>query len=153
MAQATDIAICQTLVHEMCHLWQSEFGNPSRTGYHNKEWALKMESIGLMPSSTGIKGGRKVGQKMSDYPISNGLFSQVFNAMPKELLLPFKSSEIVGGVLFRNGVPVNGENIFPTKKKNTRAKYRCNCGHNIWAKPNIESIFCNECQSLFKEVK
>jgi hypothetical protein len=31
-----------TLVHEMAHLWQHHFGKPSRTGYHNKEWAACM---------------------------------------------------------------------------------------------------------------
>ena len=33
-----------------------------------------MESIGLMPSSTGEPGGKKTGQKMGDYPIKNGAF-------------------------------------------------------------------------------
>ncbi len=28
-----------TLVHEMVHSWQFRFGNPSRSGYHNSEWA------------------------------------------------------------------------------------------------------------------
>ena len=40
----------QTLAHEMAHLWQEEFGKPSRRSYHNKEWANKMEAIGLMPT-------------------------------------------------------------------------------------------------------
>ncbi|GGD02062.1 SprT-like domain-containing protein [Undibacterium terreum] len=70
------IEVFQTLVHEQCHVWQHEYGNPSRTGYHNREWAEKMESIGLMPSSTGEPGGEKIGQKMSDYPIEAGRFKQ-----------------------------------------------------------------------------
>ncbi|RBA25503.1 SprT-like domain-containing protein [Herminiimonas fonticola] len=70
------IEIFQTLVHEQCHLWQHEFGNPSRSGYHNREWAEKMESIGLMPSSSAQVGGRKVGQKMSDYVIDGGVFQR-----------------------------------------------------------------------------
>ncbi|WP_394782070.1 SprT-like domain-containing protein [Undibacterium sp.] len=70
------IEVFQTLVHEQCHVWQHEFGNPSRTGYHNREWSEKMESIGLMPSSTGEPGGGKLGQKMSDYPIEGGRFRQ-----------------------------------------------------------------------------
>ena len=45
--------LLQTLVHEMCHQWQQHFGKPSRNGYHNRQWADKMESVGLMPSSTG----------------------------------------------------------------------------------------------------
>ena len=46
------IEIFSTLVHEMCHLWQWEFGKPSRNGYHNKEWAAKMKAVGLIPSHT-----------------------------------------------------------------------------------------------------
>lgn len=64
----------QTLVHEMVHLWQYHFGKPSRRSYHNSEWAKMMESIGLMPSSTGKKGGKKTGEKMADYPILGGRF-------------------------------------------------------------------------------
>ena len=50
-----------TLVHEMVHLWQAHFGDVSRGGYHNAEWAAKMEEIGLMPSETGEPGGKNVG--------------------------------------------------------------------------------------------
>lgn len=71
------IDVLQTLVHEQCHLWQHVFGlRRSRSGYHNKEWADKMESVGLVPSSTGMVGGRKTGQSMSDYPKPGGLFLQ-----------------------------------------------------------------------------
>lgn len=70
------IEVMQTLVHEMCHMWQFHFGTPSRRTYHNAEWAGKMESIGLMPSSTGTVGGAKVGQKIADYPIPNGRFQR-----------------------------------------------------------------------------
>nr|WP_227543308.1 hypothetical protein [Klebsiella pneumoniae] len=35
-----------------------------------------MESIGLMPSSTG-RPGAKVGQKINDYPIHGGRFQRV----------------------------------------------------------------------------
>lgn len=69
--------VLQTLVHEMTHLWQQHFGKPGRRGYHNQEWASKMESIGLMPSSTGEPGGRKVGESMSEYIISGGRFDVV----------------------------------------------------------------------------
>lgn len=68
------IELMQTLVHEMTHCWQQCYGKPSRTGYHNKEWANKMISIGLMPSTTGKPGGATVGQQMSDYPAPNGKF-------------------------------------------------------------------------------
>lgn len=65
-----------TLVHEMCHLWQQHFGNPGRRGYHNKEWADKMEAIGLMPSDTHKPGGKRTGEHMGDYILEDGLFMQ-----------------------------------------------------------------------------
>src|SRR6516165_11710886 len=39
----TDKQICQTLVHEMTHVWQHVHGKPEARGYHNKEWAAKMK--------------------------------------------------------------------------------------------------------------
>jgi len=42
--------VLYVLVHEQAHLWQHDFGkHKSRNGYHNREWADKMEEIGLMP--------------------------------------------------------------------------------------------------------
>lgn len=66
--------IMQTMTHEQVHMWQERFGKASRRCYHNQQWANKMESLGLMPSSTGLPGGKKTGQKMSDYPIEGGAF-------------------------------------------------------------------------------
>lgn len=69
------IDVLQTLVHEQCHLWQHVHGaQKSRPGYHNREWSEKMEAIGLVPSSTGLPGGRSTGQLMSDYPMPDGRF-------------------------------------------------------------------------------
>src|SRR5246127_2499165 len=53
----TDEEILSTLVHEMVHLWQYHFGSPSRSGYHNREWADMMKRLGLPPSDTGKPGG------------------------------------------------------------------------------------------------
>lgn len=63
-----------TLVHEMCHLWQAHFGKPSRGRYHNAEWAIKMDAVGLTPSNTGQPGGKRTGQHMADYPTPGGPF-------------------------------------------------------------------------------
>lgn len=67
-------ATLSTLVHEMVHQWQFHFGEHGRRGYHNKQWAARMERVGLMPSDTGEPGGRKVGQSMTHYIIAGGLF-------------------------------------------------------------------------------
>lgn len=64
--------LCQTMIHEQCHVWQYHFGTPSRRSYHDREWASKMESLGLIPSSTGFPGGNKTGQKMDDYLLAGG---------------------------------------------------------------------------------
>lgn len=158
MAAASKIEICQTLVHEMVHLWQFEFGKPSRTGYHNKEWANKMESIGLMPSHTGKEGGKKTGQQMDDYPIVGGYFEQAFKTMPAELLLPFKSREITTGLMFLSptdeaeGATTSPTPQLPIKKpyRRNKAKYTCPCGTNIWGKPNL-NVICGECDRPFEE--
>ena len=63
-----------TLAHEQVHQWQAHFGKRSRSGYHNAEWANKMQSIGLMPSDTGEPGGKRHGQQMTHYIIEGGPF-------------------------------------------------------------------------------
>jgi predicted SprT family Zn-dependent metalloprotease len=68
------VEIMQTIVHEMAHLWQFHYGTPARRRYHNREWADKMEGIGLMPSNTGEPGGKRLGDSMADYPIKGGRF-------------------------------------------------------------------------------
>ena len=70
------IEVASTLVHEMVHLWQQEFGRPSRTGYHNAEWAAKMDEVGLTPSSTAAPGGERVGQAVSHYIAPGGRFAR-----------------------------------------------------------------------------
>lgn len=160
LATTTDIDICQTLVHEMCHLWQQVFGKPSRAGYHNRQWGEKMIQVGLMPSNTGEPGGRQTGQQMSDYPIKAGVFQEAFDKMPKDLLFPFKSSneylELISQLLATavgTTIIIDGETIpiaeiplipSPPKKRN-KVKYTCfRCGANAWGKPELE-IVCANC--------
>ena len=151
LSTATDQDICQTLVHEMVHLWQYEFGKPSRSGYHNKEWADKMESVGLMPSNTGKKGGNRTGQQMADYAIKGGVFMSAYETMPNEVLLPFKSSEMVNGQLVIGGVVVEGSGGNPSTPlpsmppKKNKLKYSCpRCQRNAWGKPGLQLV-CYSC--------
>ncbi len=151
LATATDQDICQTIVHEMVHLWQFEYGKPSRPGYHNTQWANKMESVGLMPSHTGKPGGKKTGQQMADYAIDGGVFMQAFETMPKDVLLPFKSSEVVGGKLVIGGVVVGGSSDDKPEpeapKPKNKVKYSCpRCGTNAWGKPDL-ALLCYTCVS------
>jgi len=81
LARSRLMEVLQTLVHEMTHCWQHCCGNPGRDYYHNKEWAKKMISIGLMPSSTGEPGGAITGQHMSDYIIEDGPFYKAYKQL------------------------------------------------------------------------
>lgn len=75
------IEICQTLCHEMVHVWQAMFGTPGRRGYHNLEWANKMIAIGLMPSTTGEPGGEIIGEHVADYILFDGSFKGAFDEL------------------------------------------------------------------------
>ncbi|TNV16084.1 SprT family zinc-dependent metalloprotease [Buttiauxella sp. B2] len=64
-----------TLVHEQCHVWRHYIPIKNcRGGYHDRVWGKKMEEIGLMPSNTGMPGGKKTGQQMTHYIIRGGHF-------------------------------------------------------------------------------
>jgi len=127
-----------TLVHELCHHWQFTFGTPSRRGYHNKEWAEKMISIGLHPSHTGEPGGNMCGQNMTHYILDDGPFDRAFRAMPKETLLPWTSA---------------GSLQEAKKKRQAHRKtaYRCPaCDARVWGKPGL-SVICGDCGEPFEE--
>ena len=68
--------VLATLAHEMVHLWQHHFGKPGRGRYHNKEWAEKMRSIGLQPTSTGKDDGAETGDVMGHMIVPDGPFDR-----------------------------------------------------------------------------
>lgn len=159
------IEILQTLVHEMAHQWQYHFGKPSRYSYHNKEWANKMISIGLMPSTTGLPGGKITGQKMMDYPIANGPFVNASNKLLQEntfkdlwfdklkehsvipisqevFSLVYESSglsEVLIESSDQGGTAGASNNSSPIKDiKKYKIKYTCEgCSANVWGKPEL----------------
>lgn len=151
-----------TLVHEMCHLWQFDHGKPSRYSYHNKEWARKMISVGLMPSDTGQPGGKLTGQQMGDYVIDGGVFQKAFHnisvAELQNLKLPFKNRiklwdpDRMAASEDGEGAP-EGEQAGGKKnagKSGKKIKYVCSCGVNVWGKGGL-SLRCNTCQEDFVE--
>lgn len=99
-ATSTLMEILQTLCHECCHQWQLHYGKPSRQCYHNREWASKMEEIGLMPSDTGLPGGKMVGQAVRDYCVPGGRFEQATVALLQSGFL----------LSWKDRYPVHGEN-------------------------------------------
>lgn len=153
-------ATLSTLAHEMVHQWQYHRGKPGRRGYHNKEWAQRMEAIGLMPSNTGQPGGRKVGEQMTHYIIDGGPFAR---ACAQLLTLPFTLSwcdrfppycptatpteasgqeDATGPAL---ATPTWGALVTPPPpapvNRSNRLKYRCHrCGAQAWAKPGLRLL-------------
>jgi len=63
------------LVREMVSLDQHlNSQKPPRRRYRNKEWADMAEAIGLMPSDTGLPGGKRTGDGVLTYIIDGGRF-------------------------------------------------------------------------------
>lgn len=125
----TDVEILSTLAHEQAHQWQQDFGKPPRRCYHDKQWAEKMEEIGLMPSHNGEEGGRRTGQRMTHYVISGG----EFEAAAKEL--------IDSGFKFG----LDGCPGLSLPKKKDKVKYVCDyCQKKAWAKPGTKLV-CGDC--------
>lgn len=156
------LEVLQTMVHEMAHAWQEHFGTPSRRTYHNAEWADKMESIGLMPSSTGKPGGKRTGEKMADYPIPGGRFLQATDALlangffvswldrhPPAQRIGATGDDDAGDLVELVGEL--GELLVPQEPRNrsNRVKFRCpECGAQAWGKPGLK-LLCggDECDA------
>ena len=114
--------ILSTLVHEMVHLRQFHHGKPSRTGYHNKEWARMMAEVGLIASTTGEPGGKQVGQRVTHYTEAGGRFERAC------------------ADLLRTGRSLSYVDLWDEQKARRKAesktKYTCEgCALNAWAKP------------------
>lgn len=125
-AGRTDREIFSTLVHEMVHLWQHHFGELKTKTAHDKEWAAKMEEIGLHPSSTGAPGGKRTGRRVSHYIVDDGAFD----------LAELKFL----GVIEWRGAPIERD-----KKGSKRTKYVCPmCDTNAYGKPGI-NLICGDC--------
>ena len=123
-----------TLVHEMTHLEQHHFGAPSRSGYHNKEWARMMKAVGLAPSDTGQPGGKETGQRVSHHIEAGGRFDCA-------------CAELVG----KGFDPLYVERWSEArekaraKKAASKTRYTCpRCGTNAWARPDAHLV-CGAC--------
>ena len=135
----SDRRVLSTLVHEMVHLWQHHHGKPGKDGYHNKEWASKMEEVGLRPSHTGRPGGKSTGYRMSHYIPRTGPFVDASRDLQR---LGFRF-QWVARPRPRRRAP------------QTRARFTCyQCETNAWARPSIKLVcgFCGTPMVITKDI-
>lgn len=175
-----DKKVISTLTHEMCHLWQSHFGKPGRGRYHNKQWANKMRSIGLIPSNTGLEGGMDTGDQMSHYIEKNGAYEKAFTELLvagfsldwtdnqpgiEEVPLPIDKKDIDDGVAIETIDLVDSlYSVAPVKAviqsqkgksgkiDTSKIKYSCpECDLNVWAKLGA-NIKCGDCDEYLIQI-
>ncbi len=128
-----DEEILSTLAHDMVPTWQQEYGWPGRGRYHNREWAARMYSIGLMPSATGRPGGKPTGETVSHYILEGRAFQVACRSFLTRHRLVWESAT----------APLQDACAEGTKQ--TRCKFTCpNCRLNAWAKPDA-LICCYQC--------
>lgn len=130
--------VLSTLVHEMIHEWEHEYGKPGKDGYHNREWGESMKAIGLMPSATGEPGGKQTGRRVSHYIMEGGLFEKAAAQFIEET--EFSIEWIV---------------IEKPPKKTTPRKctYRCGCPQPWYSNLSGRKASCGECFEDFQEDK
>ncbi|XVJ66889.1 MAG: hypothetical protein HEQ40_12245 [Lacibacter sp.] len=136
------IELMATVVHELAHHYHQQYGKPGNYGYHNKEFAEIMKSLGLQCSHTGKPGGKDIGKNMSHFIIPGGKFENMFNEMPKECLVPFKPIEQDLNIV------VDLKKVAKEKeraKRKVKTKYTClGCSLVMWGRPNA-FVICGEC--------
>jgi len=137
-----------TLVHELAHVGRHYHGPLNRrggrgsNGYHDLPWAELMERIGLMPSDTGLPGGKKTGNRMTHYIIDGGPFDVACRDLLDSDFRINWHDRLVFQSVGPNGDP--DDTPAPPQKKD-RVKFTCGeCDLNAWAKPSARLV-CGIC--------
>jgi hypothetical protein len=128
------IDVLGTLVHEMTHLEQQEYGKPGKNGNHNREWGVLMERIGLIPSNTGQPGGKKTGRQMTHYIDPMGDFlTAASELVDTGFDLPYFTRPREAAL---------------KKKDMSKVKTTCPCCETkAWAKQGA-NLICGDCNEL-----
>ncbi|MGH7154814.1 MAG: SprT-like domain-containing protein [Acetobacteraceae bacterium] len=135
--------VLATLAHEMVHLWQHHFGKPGRGRYHNIEWAEKMKSIGLQPTSTGKEGGAEIGDVMAHMIVPDGLFDRAVKKMLAKGLVLSWTEQPERTAATGDEMDGDGDAETPTKS-GKRVKYVCPHGDmQAWARHDAKLV-CGE---------
>lgn len=125
--------VLSTLVHEMTHLEQQEYGKPGKKGHHNREWVGLMERVGLIPSNTGEPGGKQTGRQMTHYIDPEGPFTSAMEDLRATGFdLPYFTKPRDAGAA--------------KKKDLSKVKHTCPmCDFKAWAKQGA-NIICGDCE-------
>ena len=120
-----------TLLHEMCHIWQFNFGKTSRNGYHNAQWANKMLEVGLRPINA-KNPDRMTGQACTHAIEVEGVADRIFATIVDEF-----GADLV--------IELPCAKTAKKKPKNSKVKFTCpECGANAWGKDSLH-ITCADC--------
>jgi predicted SprT family Zn-dependent metalloprotease len=134
-AQRTLEQTLSTLVHEMAHLWQHHNGKTSLS-YHNKEWGLKMDELGLTPTSTGAVGGKRTGKRVTHMIVPDGPYAIAYQGL------------IAGGYThdILDEIWTDERKKAAKAKAKSKSKFYCaSCDTSAWAKSTAKLI-CGECE-------
>lgn len=173
-AQHSWLNLMQSLTEQLCHHWQHTKGTPSRPGYHNREWARKLESVGLMPSSTGLPGGKKTGQIMASYPLPDSNFVRLCEQLASDgLHLPLTGAwtdlpDLTGSLAIELDprtanqltAPVgiwsssdDASSAIADRRGKRKLKYSCpKCGTSVWGRSGL-ALECRACKLSLREVE
>lgn len=123
-----------TLLHEMVHLWQHHFGEVSRPGYHNTQWAETMVKLGLIPTATGAIGGKVTGQRMTHVIKPGGPFDRAaYELIAKGFVVAFVEQGI------------RKESPLAIQKRASKTRFSCTaCSQRAWAKAG-SALICGRC--------
>lgn len=102
-----------TLAHEMVHQWQHEFGTPTKTNHHNREWGAKMTSLGLPPRPV-KPGGPTTGNKVTHGIDPDGPFAAL-------------APSILSAVDLAPLGDVPSKDPEPVRKSGSYVKFQCPC--------------------------
>lgn len=139
---------CASLVHEMCHLWQEEYGKPPRKGYHSREWSEKMLAVGLRPLDSRNGKPAMSAPNMSHEIVAGGDFNRAFEALPAAAVLPWacvaaspqkrKPDDAGDAGEGEGGGDDDGDATPAPKPSKYKHKYTCpTCAANAWGKPGL----------------
>lgn len=149
--------LLSTLVHELCHVYESEYIHIARGGYHDKQWHDLMIGCGLEPryhnasrtsvDETIIEGGiftkfseyfiKKYGENYFNLATHDPITTDDGNTTPAPVERPADDNRPRAD---NYGKPIKVYN-------RNKIKYTCTgCASKVWGKPNLH-IVCADCSA------